>query len=40
MFSKQKASSVFLMMLPGEDSDFYNINLTKDKQEELEKVEK
>lgn len=30
----------FLMILPGEDSDFYRIDLTPDNQEELEKVEK
>ena len=33
-------TSEFLMILPGEDSDFYNIDLAQDKQEELEKVEK
>jgi len=33
-------TSDFLMILPGEDSDFYRIDLTQDKQEELEKVEK
>ncbi|MDH5364155.1 MAG: acetolactate decarboxylase [Dehalococcoidia bacterium] len=33
-------TSEFLMMLPGEDSDFYEVDLTKGKQEELEKVEK
>jgi len=33
-------TSEFLMLLPGEDSDFYEVDLTKDKQEELEKVEK
>ena len=30
----------FLMLLPDEDSDFYKTDLTQDKQEELEKVEK
>ena len=30
----------FMMILPSEDSDFYRINLTGDRQEELEKVEK
>jgi acetolactate decarboxylase len=33
-------TSEFLMILPSEDSDFYNIDLTQDKQEELEEVEK
>lgn len=33
-------TSEFLMILPGEDSDFYDIDLTQDKQEELEQVEK
>ena len=33
-------TSEFLMILPGEDSDFYNIDLAQDKQKELEKVEK
>ena len=33
-------TSDFLMILPGEDSDFYLIDLTQDKQEELEKAEK
>ena len=33
-------TSEFLMILPGEDSDFYKIDLAQDKQEELEKVEK
>lgn len=33
-------TSEFLMILPGENSDFYNIDLTQDKQEELEEVEK
>ncbi len=32
--------SEFLMILPGEDSDFYEVDLAQDKQEELEKVEK
>jgi len=30
----------FLMILPGEDSDFYEIDLTQDKQEELEEAER
>ena len=33
-------TSEFLMILPGENSDFYNIDLTQDKQEELEEVGK
>jgi len=33
-------TSEFLMMLPGEGSDFYEVDLTRGKQEELEKVEK
>lgn len=33
-------TSQFLMILPGEDSDFYNIDLSQDKQEELEKAER
>lgn len=33
-------TSEFLMILPGADSDFYEVDLTQDKQEELEKVEK
>ncbi|MFH1775348.1 MAG: acetolactate decarboxylase [Chloroflexota bacterium] len=33
-------TSEFLMILPGADSDFYKADLTRDKQEELEKVEK
>jgi len=33
-------TSDFLMLLPGEDSDFYKINLTQNKQEELKEVEK
>jgi len=33
-------TSEFLMILPGEGSDFYTIDLTQDKQEELEEVEK
>ena len=33
-------TSEFLMILPGEDSDFYEVDLTQDKQDELEKVEK
>ncbi|MBN2239579.1 MAG: acetolactate decarboxylase [Dehalococcoidales bacterium] len=33
-------TSEFLMILPGDDSDFYDTDLTGDKQEELEKVEK
>jgi acetolactate decarboxylase len=33
-------TSEFLMILPGEDSDFYHIDLTPDKQEELEQAEK
>jgi len=33
-------TSEFLMILPGSDSDFYDIDLTQDKQEELEQVEK
>ncbi len=40
MFSKQRASSAFLMLLPGKDSDFYSINLTQGKREELKEVEK
>lgn len=30
----------FLMLLPGEDSDFYYLDLSQDKQEELEQAEK
>lgn len=30
----------FLLALPGVDSDFYKLDLTQDKQAELEKVEK
>ncbi|OGO00747.1 MAG: alpha-acetolactate decarboxylase [Chloroflexi bacterium RBG_13_52_12] len=33
-------TSDFLMILPGEESDFYHIDLSQDKQEELEKAEK
>jgi acetolactate decarboxylase len=33
-------TSEFLMILPGEDSDFYQIDLTTDKQEELEQAER
>jgi len=33
-------TSEFLMILPGEGSDFYHIDLTADKQEELEQAEK
>ncbi len=33
-------TSDFLMILPGEDSDFYQLDLSQDKQEELEKAEK
>ncbi|MFC2032793.1 hypothetical protein ACFLUS_05535 [Chloroflexota bacterium] len=33
-------TSEFLMILPGDDSDFYEVDLTQDKQKELEKVEK
>ena len=33
-------ASEFLMILPSKDSDFYDIDLTQDKQEELEKAEK
>jgi acetolactate decarboxylase len=33
-------TSEFLMILPGEGSDFYEIDLTQDKQEELEEAEK
>lgn len=33
-------TSEFLMILPGEESDFYRVNLTQNEQEELEKVEK
>jgi len=33
-------TSEFLMILPGSDSDFYEVDLTQSKQEELEKVEK
>jgi len=33
-------TSQFLLILPGEDSEFYHINLGQDKQQELEKVEK
>lgn len=33
-------TSEFLMILPGNDSDFYEVDLTQDKQKELEKVEK
>ncbi len=33
-------TSEFLMILPGSDSDFYKIDLTQEKQEELEQVEK
>ena len=33
-------TSEFLMILPGRDSDFYHIDLTPDKQEELEQAEK
>ncbi len=33
-------TSGFLMILPGENSDFYSIDLTADKQKELEEVEK
>jgi acetolactate decarboxylase len=42
---KQAVASVdytsgFLMILPNEDSDFYKIDLTQDKQQELQEVEK
>lgn len=33
-------TSQFLMILPGEESDFYKLDLTQDKQGELEEVEK
>ena len=33
-------TSQFLLILPGEDSEFYQIDLEQDKQQELEKVEK
>lgn len=33
-------TSEFLMILPGEESDFYKVDLAQDRQEELEKVEK
>lgn len=33
-------TSGFLMILPGEESDFYNLDLTPDRQEELEEAEK
>ncbi len=33
-------TSEFLMILPGEGSDFYELDLTQDKQEELEQAEK
>jgi acetolactate decarboxylase len=33
-------TSEFLMILPDSDSDFYNLDLTQNKQEELEQVEK
>jgi len=33
-------TSSFFMILPGQDSDFYQVDLTQDKEEELEKVEK
>lgn len=33
-------TSDFLMILPGEGSDFYELDLTQDKQEELEEAEK
>lgn len=33
-------TSEFLMILPGEESDFYKLDLTQNKQGELEKVEK
>ncbi len=33
-------TSEFLMILPGEESDFYELDLTPDRQEELEEVEK
>ena len=33
-------TSEFLMILPGDESDFYEVDLTQDKQKELEKVEK
>jgi len=33
-------TSEFLMILPSEDSDFYEIDLTQDKQEELEEAER
>jgi len=33
-------TSEFLMILPDEDSDFYHIDLTPDKQEDLEQAEK
>jgi len=33
-------TSAFLMILPGEDSDFYEIDLTQGGSEELEEVER
>lgn len=45
-FSVQEAvvsvdyTSEFLMILPGEDSDFYQLDLTQDRQAELEQAEK
>lgn len=33
-------TSEFLMILPGEESDFYELDLTGDSQEEIEKIEK
>ena len=33
-------TSDFLMILPDEESDFYRIDLTQDKQDELENAEK
>lgn len=33
-------TSKFLMFLPGQDTDFYKLDLTQQKQDELEKVEK
>ena len=33
-------TSEFLMILPSDESDFYKLDLTQDKQKELEKVEK
>lgn len=33
-------TSEFLMILPGEESDFYKLDLTRDKQSELQKAEK